>query len=402
MAIRIQFEVTVNGVVVDPCNVALPLSITMGRSGTNSQPDAPTCSFRWLGPDFPGVYGSEVKVYAIVSRDAPAKWTDSGVSWQDPTVSWGYNVAKVPRFTGTVGAMRADKSEGEIKGFDIQCTGMSAQLGMRFIDIQSTPETDFERIQRIATAAGVTITNLGTETVDLIEDHIERNPLSAIHQVCESSGGLFWEDENGDFFYGGLDHRREDPRGVLPCTVIEDGITWDMTDDDIINSVKITYGSNVLARNRQTVTMDDPTSIATYGKREVSIDSLCADITSATILGELILRRNANLYWRNGDAVYLVSEKSTLNEYANAVLWDVSTCVLAPISNDPNVDLGLRPWTIEGWVETYDVNHYIQFALSDRNKFGAAGWRNWQEVSEQSFGFWKQGNWADQLIKGGI
>lgn len=208
------FPVTlrVDGTAINKCAVALPLTITHGRSTINQQPDSPTCEFTWLGSDLPAGMepGAEVTVTA----------STSGL-----------------RFKGHITLLKAIEEGGVVASYEVTAVGDQANLGRINVLLSRPEETDAERVTAIATAAGVPINIVGTASVTLSADSIDRDALSALHEVCESSGGLLWQDRTGAMNYGTPGHRDGSATEVLPCSAILDGVEWSNDTDLIVNHV---------------------------------------------------------------------------------------------------------------------------------------------------------------------
>lgn len=398
--VNVRWAIEVDGVEIDPCRVALPVTVTMGRSSFNYQPDAPTCQFTWLGGNPPFKLGSELRVFAYVDNGSAAKWTDPNVTWTDSRYSWFAQYTKYTRFTGEVMNVTATQEDLAIKSYTIEAVGTQAKLGSKFIRISRPKETEVQRIAAIAAAAGMVINIKGGQALEmnLRADNIERDALAAIHEVCTSTGSILWQDVDGSLWYGLSDFRASKPKFVLPCDVIRDDITWKDSLDLMVNSITIEYGNN--PDNLLRITQEDADSIAEWQKRSNSISTLLDNQSDAEVAAEIILRRRAQPFWINSDVVFLVSENGSLGQYTQVCNFQLSDGVLAPIASEPEVTSEMFQWSIEGWVETYDVDHYIQYALSDRQRFGAYGLRNWDEVRQMGdWGFWAPSTYSEMLVK---
>lgn len=241
MATAYDAQVHVAGVRLEQCDVALPVQITHGRSGVTAQPDAPTCTFRYLGSEPPGSVGDAVSV----SRPGAdqATWNSDGVMWVDGEYSWlGYRDS-VPKFVGSIAFLKANEVDGVVDSWDVACVGRQAALGRIKILMVRPVETDIERVQAIAAEVGYILNVVGTSDILLAADTLDTDALSALHQICSSAAGILWQGRSGDLWYGTANHRNLSVENVIDCEVILDGIAWDNDQENIVNSVTVTWGA---------------------------------------------------------------------------------------------------------------------------------------------------------------
>ena len=230
---------------LDPHNVALPLEITMGRSGTTLMPDAPTCSFDWLGDVPPFQLGTVIRItldLPVYTTDR-AKWADSAVNWGSGLTTWvGEDVQTIDRFAGYITDLKAMESDGVVYGWQVHCTGVAALLGQTPVRMTRPAETDADRINAIAAKAGVSVAIIGGDYVNLVADNIDADALSAMQEICDSSGGIVVQLRNGLIAYGTRGHRDVDATRELPDSVILDGIEWYQNVNELLNHVVVTFG----------------------------------------------------------------------------------------------------------------------------------------------------------------
>ena len=140
----------VGGVAVNPFNVLLPLSVTIGRSDPTTQPDANALSFGWYGEAFPYFIrrGAPVNVW-MGAKAEPDIWEDI---WTDiwtgqPPDQVGGN----QRFIGRVADITAtpDVTNGKVRA-EVTCIGMLTVLADLIVGDEPWPiDTDLERVERI-------------------------------------------------------------------------------------------------------------------------------------------------------------------------------------------------------------------------------------------------------------
>jgi hypothetical protein len=383
------------------CRVALPLTITHGRSGIGNQPDAPSCSFTWWQNVCPINLGERLRVTAEVNV-APAVY-DSGVVMYDDAAavydSDGTDWVERTRFVGSVAAIRAREEGGEVVDWAIEAVGVQAALGFQRITGTLPAASDSDRITAIAALAGISVEVRGTANLMLAADTIDGDPLEALQNVCKSSGGLLWQTPDGRLVYGSADHRQlADTAGALPCDAVRDGLDWDSSVDDILNSVTIKWAGGESVH-------EVAESIAeSWGVRATSVDTICNDEADAEILGALILARRAWPFWSTPTAL-VPGDRVTEDLRPVLAALDVSTPVWVPWEADPGPTPAnnLAPAIVEGWVETWDTTYGLQVALSDAHRWVATSTRTYTEVlAGGTYRDWLPiGTYLDMLVQEG-
>lgn len=391
--------IAIDGTPLDPCNVFRPLTITHGRSGISYQPDAPTAEFEYLGPTAPGTIGQILTVEADYPDHDGALWVDNRFRWTDPGISWTGIARRSPRFIGPITGIEAVESLGTVGVYRVRATGALARLGVTPVSLTRPAETDTDRVAAILDAAGVDYQIDGPPGLTLAADTIDRDALAAVHQVCESAAGLFWQARDGRLHYGTMTHREGPAAHVLPCRVLEDGVSWVNDLEMVTNHVTVFHGPE---DNQTQETHRDDASISMWGLRHVDVTTLAADAAEARLLALTILARRAQPWWRmpgvivDNDALSLAEQRAVLDV-------DVSTGVFLPVNTVPDATPAeARAWTVEGWVEewTEDGGHLTQLSVTDRGHGNVgAGLRTWAEVAAEDWQHWAEGTWLTQLVK---
>jgi hypothetical protein len=320
------------------------------------------------------------------------------IPWDDPLTLWDAgSVGVSTRFVGRVAGITAVERGGPVLQYEVRCVGGQAALGRRHVLITRPAETELQRVAAIAAAAGVTIQTVGAAQVDLAADTVDQDALSAIHQVCESTAGLFWQDRSGGFWYGTGVHREVEPTRVIPECAILDGLEWSQSVEAIINHVTVTYGPE--AAQAQT-TQSDPASITTWGMRHADANTVCATQTEADQLALYILVRRSQPFWSMPGVMVPMDDLGPI-DFDVVQDAEVSTAVLVPISTDPGtLPAPVRDWVVEGWVETYDIDaHWMQLSLSDRDRYGATGHRDWTEAKTFNWTHEKTLTWLTAMVE---
>jgi hypothetical protein len=376
---------------LNPCNVALPVEIKHGRSGVDSQPDAPDCTFTYLGPRQPTALGDVIEVE--VAGSSGATWTDPAVQWDDPGVSWLGTRGRSLRFRGRVTSVKAAEAGGNVVAWEIIATGEQARLGSTPVKITRPAETDVDRVQAIAAAAGVAIDIVGDPGPTLLEDNIDRDALGAIHEVCAWSGGLLWQQKDGTLTYGTMHRGEVMPEWRIACPFVADGIEWQRKTDAIVNHVTVTYGDP----QAQDTYRDDP-SIAKWGFHHRDVDSKCATAADASSLAAAILARRRTPRWVM-PGVLLLRDKATSSDWAQVTNMDIGHTALIDVETVPTpVPGAITTWTVEGWVETWEANgRRVQLALSETRIGGPIPW---SEADDETWDHWRtSASWLTAMVE---
>jgi hypothetical protein len=404
---RIEFwyEPTQEWVELDGSRVPLPLRITMGRSAAAAQPDPPAMQFSWLGPYLPMTFGTPVRFIAEVAGEAGAeggetRWVDDTKDWDDSASFWGYATGGGPghvRFVGEVSTMRAIEDGGEVVEWEVLALGTIAADGRKHIRTIRGVESEVDRVNAYAALAGLNINVVGSTALSLRADETNRSAIGAIHELCASTGALFWQGRDGALWYGLGDHRQQNAEWRIPDNAILDGVVWESVLDGVINELVITYGD---AESPTQQTYRNGSSIDLWGTRAVSIDTLLADEVEANTLAFLIFSRRFEPFWLLSDIVVPVEEGDPAS--ATAVnRMHVGDGVIMGIPTAPG-EVGTVPdlWTVEGWVEEWPEGggQTFQIAVTDRVKWGARALRDWQANAGHPWAFWINYSWLQALI----
>lgn len=397
----IRPSVLLNGVEVDPSKVVMPITIKHGRSSPDRQPDSPQATLIFKGVQWAPVLGDLIEVRANIVGVDPAEYDDPTVLYDDPRVTYdGRWVAGIHRFHGTVTDAEVAEWGGYPGHVRVTAVSLQADLGRVGVVLDRPAESDVARVQAIATAAATPITVVGNPGPTLAPDTIDKDALGALHEVCESTGGIVWSHTNGELMYGTGDHRAiEDPVTAIGAHAIISGLQWDSTVTDLVNKVTVTWGPE----NAQTQkTVQDDTSIAIYGERWVKVSTMLESEEDALYLAALIMARRSFPYWWMSDIV-MDSEhvNGDVEAMTSALLLRVGDAVYLPIPPDPSPAGLLAEWSVEGWQEEWpESSHLIlQFAISDRARWVLTKIRTWGEVEPNT---WQdeleRGTWIDCLI----
>lgn len=394
--------ITVAGQLLDPCQVVLPLTITVGRSGIAYQPDPPTCTLSFRGSELPFGERDPITVTLDPGLTDTAGWVDPTAGWLDPAFSWLGDQLPVNRFVGQVNGCRAIESRGGVKRWEVRARGRSVQLGRTPFLANFYESTDFFRVRAISNGTGYPIAIKGHQQTNMAPVEVDSSAMEALNQVTTSTGALAWEDQDGQLWYGAPDHRIVPASAVLPTCALIDGIDWLRNPDEIINAVTITYGP---PDARVEATIVDQPSIDRYDRQHIGIDTQLATRLDADALGATIMLRRRAPWWAAQGVLIYSDQIAEPTDWWAVNRLHVGDAVLLPIPPDPGVvPAAPHSWTVEGWQEVWDTptRQRIQLALSDQQRWGVTALRNWGEVRDGgSWGDWAAGSWLDQLNKVG-
>lgn len=395
----------VNGQPADPAHVRLPATILHGRSGPDSQPDAPTLTLEWGDPATTPALGDSLEW--LLNLPAPSTqqptYDDPIAEYDDPAATYGGEwLATVPRFVGTVTDVDMVEAYPGPAAARLVAVGGQAALGRIDVLAARPAESDLARVAAIAAAAGVPILTHGDPGPQLAAATVEGDALAALWEVCESSAGLVWQDTRGRLHYGTGSHREDATTvGVIPAHAILDGVVWQSTDADLVNTVTLDYGGDT-APGSHTVT--DAQSVARWGVRAVSVSTGLADQAAADQLGALILARRAEPFWRLADIIVDTAHTDDVPAIITAASLAIGSTALIPIPPAP-ADVSGAPvveWTVEGWAETWERHDRmtLQLAVTDRARWALIRLRVWADMQPHTWGSeLARGSWLDTLTK---
>jgi len=395
MVNRWGLTVTVAGTPVDLHRIPLPVDISHGRANADSQPDAPTLSMQWAGADFPGSMGDPVELRQALTYGPAVTYDSADIVWDDPGVLWDAGaLGDSARFVGTITQLTPVEEYGAVVSWEVRAVGTAARLGAQPIRLDRPAEPDTARIAAIAAAAGVAIVTHGDPGPTLAADAIDRDALAAVHEVAESSAGLFWQAPDGSMHYGTHSHRAAEPRLVLPASTILDGIAWTQDTNTITNHVTVKYGEP----QAETTHRDDASIAQAWGNRHADVTTLAADLAAADLLGVLIIDRWAWPRWSAPDVRLPLDTLPPADMYTVQNL-DVSTSVLVPIPPIPApTPAPLTKWVVEGWQEHWaEDGHSMELTLSEFGRYGSQNVRTWEQAAAATWADEAAGSWVDAL-----
>lgn len=378
------------GSVVDISCLVDQVTLKYGRTDTDSQPDAASCTlditFDSGSTPMPGVLdvGGQVDVHTTLA----------GVSY------W--------RFSGTV----TDISQGwEAAGEDtpeavvaqVIAMGPLAHLGHRTVgDVPWPQQLDGERVAAILAAAGVVLDPLYSDvgTVQVLASDIDaQTALDLAQGVASDAGGVLWSTVNGEMRYADAEHRR----GITPslsidaCQVLVTP-TWRRTTEGMVNAVSIGYGVAPEGGEAPRYVAQRDDSIAQWGEFGLSSTTQLAAQADAEALGNLLLTQNHAPVWVLGS---LPVDVKGLSPEETATLLGMQMHDLLEVTGMPGV--GTVPTStslwLEGWSETLAWGvHDLELVVSGYCRTSPPP--RWNDVNPATTWDSVRGTWDDAVCFG--
>lgn len=226
--------------------------------------------------------GTEIKVDATTPTGFVETWADGYSSGFDST-----------RFTGIITAI--DVLPATIT---ITAVSMSERLTRVLIDPSGWPqEPEIARVQRIASAAGVSVLTSGTSTATVAAKRATENPAPAwalLVEVANDCDAVLYATRTGEVMYRTRNATGGTTTDLANAATLLDGLQFTTEIGAVVNSVTVEYGP---PDARAKATAEDADSIAKYGKRDRSLSSVLALATDANALAARILAHYKDPVW---------------------------------------------------------------------------------------------------------
>ena len=168
--------------------------------------------------------------------------------------------------------------------------------------------------------------------------------------IANSAFGYLYEDNNGDIGYADADHRQNYllTNGYIDLDAnhaLGAGLATTTRSADIRNDIYINYGNNFGSQE----TASDPASIATYGYKAETINSLIHDATDAQQVADRYIDQRANPLPRF-DSINFPITNSEIDDSDRDALLSVFMGMPVNIQNLPTqISAGEFEGYVEGW-----------------------------------------------------
>jgi hypothetical protein len=273
----------------------------------------------------------------------------------------------------------------------ITCIGNLSNLGSRITGSSGYPaETVYQRAEEILTDSGETYLNGATSTLELFSvgagNAQPTTCLDGLQSLAEWSGATYFDTPEGyvvfesygqrgiTTFYGAwisnifpwIDFAQtweSFPTSMAAVSLPSNGVvytpTWTQNQVSIANDVTVSHGDP--ASYHQAT---DATSIATYGRRALTLETGLKANADATTRASEILLAQAYPLWNLGNISIFVDQLTALDrDKVLALVSGASVLVNGLPSPAPYTQfLGI----VEGWSETYTPGqHLLTLSISD-------------------------------------
>ena len=359
-------HIIIGGVTLDLNDVEYQVSVTHGRNDIKSQPEASTAVIVIRGST-----GLDVNLSDVMDINA-----------------YGFT-----RFTGEVTDLQIThlSSVPPVALTTITGIGNLSNLGGRITGASGyASETVYLRAEEILTDSGELFLNGGTSSLELYAvsagNAVPQTCLDGLQALAEWSGGTYFDTPGGYIAFESYGDRGltafagtwqalinpwsfyEQTWASFPTTFAGimlpgDGIvftpSWNQNQVSIINDVSVSHGSPASYH-----TAENASSIATFGRRALTLETGLKAGSDATTRANEILLAQALPLWNLGNISILVDQLTSPDRDLVLNLISGSTVVVndlpepAPLSQF----LGI----VEGWSETYTPGqHILTLSISD-------------------------------------
>jgi hypothetical protein len=277
------------------------------------------------------------------------------------------------RFVGSITDLSA-QVEGAVLQTQVQCIGMLAKFGDRYIGDQPFPvETDAQRAERIAAIVGGAFLPNGSTQVTLRTRDVDRKKVAdVLRDQAGSTGALLWEAPDGTVHYDASEVRalaEHAPPRLAGSEIIADA-EWRQEMSRFIPRVIVEYGHD------QGEGAERPVYVTGTGT-ETKINTELNDLDSATLVGDLIVRRWGNPAIWDAPRVHTSTQILTPGGYEALLATEPGDVIETELLADEPIVAGpVGRWFVEGWTETWDGDplvHSISLSVSDYQRFTLAG-----------------------------
>ena len=359
-------HIIIGGTTLDLNDVEYQVSVTHGRNDIKSQPEASTA--------------------VVIIRGSTG--LDVNLSDVMDITAYGFS-----RFTGEVSDIQIThlSSVPPVALTTITGIGNLSNLGGRITGSAGyASETVYARAEEILTDSGELYLNGGTSALELFAvspgNAVPQTCLDGLQALAEWSGGTYFDTPSGYIAFESYGSRGltafagtwaalpnpwpfyEQTWGSFPTNFAGimlpgDGViftpSWNQNQVSIINDVTVSHGQPPSYHQAE-----DASSIATYGRRALSVETGLKNASDAITRADAILLAQALPLWNLGNISILVDQLTSPDRDLILALISGSTVVVndLPVPAPFSQFLGI----VEGWSETYTPGqHIITLSISD-------------------------------------
>ena len=368
-------QVAIDGRILDPWTVTVPVTIRLGRESPNSQADANTCTFGLIG-QLPVEARMNAPVEVFLAWGQGGIWSDIWEKYWSTDIVTGDPDERLTRFVGRVTDLNPVSESGGLHT-ELVATGRLGDLGRVksgwYVYPEETEEARVDRLAIEAADAGVDLGGRGYSW-HMAKREIGTASLLDILYDTATAGGVVHETIEGAVQFDNWSARSAaQPVLYLSPSDLEDSVGWSQQIDAFIQRAVIRYGTPAEGNSEQPQVIVGKRA---WGRPETVISTFLRDPADATQFGNLVLSR-----WGDQGAF----EAPVLNVLASLVpadTWDALTSltvgdviVTTGVTSTPApLPQGGGEWFVEGWSEVFDktgsrLAHRVALAVSDRQRF---------------------------------
>lgn len=369
-------HIVIGGVTLDLNDVEYQVSVTHGRNDISSTPEASTAVIAIRGSA-----GLNVNLSDVMDINA---WNTTRFTGEVSDIGITHLSTVPPTAVTTITAI------GNLSNLGARITGASGYAS----------ETVYARAEEILTDSGETYLNGGTSSLELFSvsagNATPQTCLDGLQALAEWSGGTYFDTPNGYIVFESYGSRGltafagawsalinpwseyeqawdSFPTSFAGIMLPANGViftpTWTQNQTSIINDVQVSHGDPASYHQES-----DATSIATYGRRALTLQTGLKTSTDATTRASEILLAQALPLWNLGNISIYVDQLSEADRNLVLNLISGSSVVVndLPAPAPYSQFLGI----VEGWSETYTPGqHILTLSISDpRYSFQTVTW----------------------------
>jgi len=356
-------HIIIGGITLDLNDVDYQVNVTHGRSSVSTQPEASTA--------------------VIVVRGSQG--LDIALADTVDITAYGFR-----RFTGEVSdlAITHLSSTPATALTTVTCIGNLSNLGSRLTGESGyAAQTVFERAEEILTDSGESYLNGASQTLELFATgDAPQTCLDGLQSLAEWSGATYFDTPSGTIVFEAYGERGSTayagawgaliepwsfyeqswdsfPTTFAATVLPSDGViftpSWTQNQFSVINDASVSHG--VTPSYHQAT---DATSIATYGRRALTLETGLKANADANTRAAAILLAQAYPLWNLGNISIYVDQLTVPERDLVLALISGSTVVVGDLPEPAPYSqfLGI----VEGWSETYTPGqHILTLSISD-------------------------------------
>lgn len=331
---RYTWVTSVDGTPVDRLVLAGG-TIDYGRASVFEQPTPPYAILTLMTKDFWPLMPADLVEFGLGSHSMPSGFTDlysdtyagplSRLTIGAPvTVNVRTEAGFIDTYVDVYSGLDLRRFTGYIVAIDytwnaiqLTCLPTSESWGRITVggtdDVTTIPaETDADRVSRLCTEAGVSITIDGTDGPQVIAippGTAAKSLTDHLTAIATETGGLLFTDRDGDVHYRTKNWTPPTEYEIPAYCTLRDSLKMSLELGLVRNAITVTYGDS---DPQATVVSEDATSIAAYGRREAAYTSMIDLEADAQDYADWI-QAGLDAHWQLPDATVAFSVASDVD-----------------------------------------------------------------------------------------